>query len=77
MARRKICHGKVVARAAHGLTEAVAGDIAEPIELAVNKQHGLAQLPPIGRPMSVGDVGAIVQVPGIAWPESSNAEGLD
>ena len=77
MARREICHGKVVARAAHGFAEAVVGDIAEPIEVAVNKSYGLAQLPSIERPMSVGDVGAIVQVPGIARPKSGAAERFD
>ena len=43
---------------------------AEPIEVTVNKQHGLAQLPAIGCLMSVGDVGAIVQIPGTAGPKS-------
>jgi hypothetical protein len=77
VARRQICHGKVLARATHGLAEAIVGDIAETVEVAVDKQHGLAQTSAIGRRVCEGDVGAIVQVPGIARPESSDAERFD
>ena len=59
MARREICHGKVLACAAHGLAETAVGDIAEAVEVAVNKQHGLMQPSAIRCRVSVGDVGAM------------------
>jgi hypothetical protein len=77
VARSQICHGKVLARVAHGLSEAVVFAIAEAVEVAINKQHGLTQSSAVRRRVNVGDVGAIVQVPRIAWSESGDAERFD
>lgn len=77
MARRQTGHGKVLTRVAHWLAETVVGDIAEAVEVAVNKQHRLAQPAAIRRLVRVGDVGAVVQIPGVSWPESGDAEGFE
>ncbi len=77
MAGRQVRHGKVLAGAAHGFSEAAAGDFADPVEVAVDKQHGLAQAAAVGRSVSVGDVGSVVQVPGIGRAETVSVERFD
>ena len=77
MARRQICNGKILTCITHWLPEATVDNVAEPVELAVEKQHGLVQPSSIGSSVSVSDVGAIVQVPGVAGLESGNPERFD
>lgn len=74
---RQICNGKILTCITHWLSEPTVDDVAEPVEAAVDKQHGLAQPSSIGSSVSVSNVGAIVQVPGVAWLESGNAERFD
>ena len=38
----EVRHGKILTGTAHGLTEASSGDVANPVEFAVNKQYGLS-----------------------------------
>ena len=66
-----------MARAAHRISEAIVGNVAESVEVAVDKEHGLAQPSAIVSGVGVGDVGAIVQVPGVARAETGNAERFD
>ena len=60
VARRQICHGEVLARVAHGLAKTVVGDIAEAVEVAINKQHGLTQPSAIWSSFCVCGVGGVV-----------------
>ena len=76
MARRQTGHGKVLTRVAHWLAETVVVDIAEAVEVAVNKQHRLAQPAAIRRLVRVGDVGDVIQIPGVSGPESGDTEGF-
>jgi hypothetical protein len=62
----QVRHGKILAGAAHGLSEAAAVDVADGVPVAVDEQHGLAQAAAVGRGVGVGDVGGVVQVPGVA-----------
>ena len=41
MARRQVCHGEILARAAHAFPGSIVGNVAETVEFAVYKQHGL------------------------------------
>lgn len=77
MAGRQARHGKILARAAHRISEAIVGNVAESVEVAVDKEHGLAQPSAIVSGVGVGDVGAIIQVPGVARSETGNAERFD
>ena len=61
----------------HGLPEAAAGNVADPVEFAVNKQHGLLQPSAVGCGVSVGDVGGVVQVPRVTRTETRHAERFD
>lgn len=77
MTGRQTCNGKIMARPAHGLPVVIVVNVTESIEVAVDKQHRLAQPSAIGRSLSVSDVGAIVQIPRIARLESGDLECFD
>ena len=70
-------HGKVVAGVAHGLSETASGDVADPVEVSIYKEHGLAQAAAVRRSVSEGNVRSVVQIPGIGRPETSSAEGFE
>ena len=74
VAGRQVRHGKILASATHGVSEAAAGNIADPIEFAVDKQHGLSQAAAIGRGLGVGYIGGVVQVPGVTRAKTGRAE---
>ena len=73
----QVRHGKILARAAHGLSEAIVGDVAKPVEAAIHKQHGLAQPSAVRRSVGVDDIGGVVQIPGVARSKSGCAERFD
>ena len=62
---------------AHGLSYAVVVDVAESVEVAVDEQYRLTQAASIGRSVSIGEVGGVVQVPGVARAETGNVECFD
>ena len=77
MTGRQIRHRKILAGAAHGLSEPAAGNVADPVEFAVKEQHGLSQTAAIGCGLGIGDVGGVVQVPGVTRAETGSAERSD
>ena len=77
MAGRQTRHGKILARAAHRLPEAIVVDVAEPVKFAIDEQHGLAQPASIGGCVRVGDVGGVVQVPRVGRAKTGDAERFD
>jgi hypothetical protein len=77
VAGRQVRHGKIQAGAAHGLSEAAAGDVADSVEFAVDKQHGLSKATSIGPGVGIGNVGGVVQVPGVTRAKTGDAERFD
>ncbi len=77
MAGRQTCHGKILARSAHRLSDPVVADVAEPVKFSVDEQHGLMQPASIGRGVRVGEVSGVVQVPGVARTKTGDAERSD
>src|SRR5882757_10003801 len=63
--------------ASHGLCETAAIDVADRVPIAVDEQYRLAQASTVWRRVCIGDVCAVVQIPGVAWAETGVAEGFD
>lgn len=70
-------YGEIQAGVSHGISEARAGDVADGIEVAVDKQHWLAETAAVGSAVSECDVGAVIQVPRVTGTESGHAECFD
>lgn len=77
VAGRQTRHGKILARAAHRLSEAVVADVAEPVKFSIDEQYRLVQPASIGRRVRVGEVSGVVQVPGVARTKTGDAERFD
>ena len=77
MARGQSCHGEVPARVGHCFAGAIAGDIAETVEFTVEEQHRLKKPSTLRRCVSEGNVGGIVQIPGIPRAKPVHAERID
>ena len=57
----------------HSLSHAAASDVADRVPFAVDEQHGLMHAAAIGRRQGVGDVGSVIQIPGVAGAKPRDA----
>jgi len=78
MASREVCHGKILTTFAHGFAEErIAVDVANRVPVTIDEQHRLLQMTVVRRAMHVGDVGIVIEVPGIAGTEPRDTERVD
>src|ERR1700733_6741125 len=77
MAPDQTCQRKVWASALHRLSKVVALDIAESIEFAVDEQNRLMKIASARRSTGVADIGGIVQIPSVGWPETAPLKRCD
>ena len=70
-------YGKSLAGISHRLSEATAVNVADRIEVAVDKQNRLKQSALVRGTASILGIDAVVQIPRIGWPKAGGAKRGD
>ncbi len=70
-------HRKSWAGVSHRLSEAAAVDVADRIEVAVDKQNGLTKTAVVRGAARIFGVDGVIQIPSIGWPKASAAKRRD
>lgn len=69
-------HVEVCARRAHRVSIMISVDGVDWIKITVDEKHRADEVPAIGRPVSISDVGIVVEVPSAGWSEAVSTEQL-